>query len=172
MPMSNLHTLESADDLIFCCVEHNGHPLVAYYITMLMQTIALLSEHTVCLTSHTIDRLTGSSAHVHKRCARPSECNSNIIGCHLDRTERVLVRKQTLYLPCQLARFVTLAIVRHVGYSSTVRIFFLTPNIGHVCAVCNIFENFSLDILSITGTDIYIVLGKISIVLAFSKCVI
>ncbi|KAI0227488.1 hypothetical protein LSAT2_022012 [Lamellibrachia satsuma] len=38
-------------------------------------------DHTVCLTSHTVDRRTGNSIHVHKRCALPNECNSHVVGC-------------------------------------------------------------------------------------------
>jgi len=58
----------------------------------------VLPDHTVCLTSHTMDRTTGNSAHVHKRCALPSECNNHVIGCRHNYASHVLVRK--LFFMC------------------------------------------------------------------------
>lgn len=39
-------------------------------------------NHTICHTVHRINTVTGKSVYVNKRCALPTECTHEMIGCH------------------------------------------------------------------------------------------
>ena len=41
-----------------------------------------LSDYTICQTIHRINVRTGRTSLLNKRCALPSECTVDVVGCH------------------------------------------------------------------------------------------
>ena len=50
------------------------------------------SAYTLCQTIHRVHVQTGNSLLIHKRCALPTECTADMVGCHDSHLKDVQVR--------------------------------------------------------------------------------